>query len=351
MIMTKTSLSIIAKKAKVSIATVSRVLRTPNLTSTKTQLLVYQAMKALNVDLSKNLKDYQLVHQSNKILIIDNQLISKSLINFGIEQVLYEAGFQWFYWQFSYHVKNDIYHLIQYIKQNCFIGIIIINQAPYFNHLNNYKKSLPPIIFVNHFKNNFSCIHFDHMTIGFQTTKHLIDQGHNKIAIFVNSDKNANSSLFLQGYQQALNRINIQIDTDYIIQGCLTYEHGRDAVKTLLQSNKPPTALIFEDLSSLSCFDSNNNYAQNYLSSYRSLFGALHQAKESQSQQLHPLSITYISYSNDLQYNELDRLSRVNKPLYQMGCKSAQLLCDILKQDITSISQCHIIDTEMFFIK
>ncbi|WP_158092469.1 MULTISPECIES: LacI family DNA-binding transcriptional regulator [unclassified Gilliamella] len=349
--MTKTSLSIIAKKAKVSIATVSRVLRTPNLTSTKTQLLVYQAMKALNVDLSKNLKDYQLVHQSNKILIIDNQLISKSLINFGIEQVLYEAGFQWFYWQFSYHVKNDIYHLIQYIKQNCFIGIIIINQAPYFNHLNNYKKSLPPIIFVNHFKNNFSCIHFDHMTIGFQTTKHLIDQGHNKIAIFVNSDKNANSSLFLQGYQQALNRINIQIDTDYIIQGCLTYEHGRDAVKTLLQSNKPPTALIFEDLSSLSCFDSNNNYAQNYLSSYRSLFGALHQAKESQSQQLHPLSITYISYSNDLQYNELDRLSRVNKPLYQMGCKSAQLLCDILKQDITSISQCHIIDTEMFFIK
>lgn len=351
MIMTKTSLSIIAKKAKVSIATVSRVLRTPNLTSTKTQLLVYQAMKALNVDLSKNLKDYQLVHQSNKILIIDNQLISKSLINFGIEQVLYEAGFQWFYWQFSYHVKNDIYHLIQYIKQNCFIGIIIINQAPYFNHLNNYKKSLPPIIFVNHFKNNFSCIHFDHMTIGFQTTKHLIDQGHNKIAIFVNSYKNANSSLFLQGYQQALNRINIQIDTDYIIQGCLTYEHGRDAVKTLLQSNKPPTALIFEDLSSLSCFDSNNNYAQNYLSSYRSLFGALHQAKESQSQQLHPFSITYISYSNDLQYNELDRLSRVNKPLYQMGCKSAQLLCDILKQDITSISQCHIIDTEMFFIK
>ena len=351
MIMTKTSLSVIAQKAKVSIATVSRVLRTPNLTAPQTQLLVYQAMKALNVDMSKNLKDYQLVHQSNKILIIDNQLISKSLINFGIEQVLYEAGFQWFYWQFSYHVKNDIYHLIQYIKQNCFIGIIIINQAPYFNHLNNYKKSLPPIIFVNHFKNNFSCIHFDHMTIGFQTTKHLIDQGHNKIAIFVNSDKNANSSLFLQGYQQALHRINIQIDTDYIIQGCLTYEHGRDAVKTLLQRNKPPTALIFEDLSSLSCFDSNNNYAQNYLSSYRSLFGALHQANESLSQLLHPLAITYISYSNELQYNELDRLSRVNKPLYQMGCKSAQLLCEILKQDITSISQCHIIDTETFFIK
>jgi len=351
MIMTKTSLSVIARKAKVSIATVSRVLRTPNLTAPQTQLLVYQAMKALNVDISKNLKDYQLVHQSNKILIIDNQLISKSLINFGIEQVLHETGFQWFYWQFSYHAKNDIYHLIQYIKQNCFIGIIIINQAPYFSQLYNYKKSLPPIIFVNHFKNNFSCVHFDHLTIGFQTTQHLIDQGHNKIAIFVNSDKNANSSLFLQGYQQALQRINMPIDTDYIIQGCLTYEHGREAVRSLLQSNKPPSAIIFEDLSSLSCFDCDSYHAQNYLSSYRSLFGALHQAKESQSQLLHPLAITYISYSNDLQYNELDRLSRVNKPLYQMGCKSAQLLCQILKQDMTSLSQCHIIDTEMFFVK
>ena len=182
-------------------------------------------------------------------------------------------------------------------------------------------------------------------------SQHLIEQGHTKIAIFVNSDKNANSSLFLQGYQQALQRINMPIDTDYIIQGCLTYEHGREAIKTLLQSNRPPSAIIFEDHSSLSCFDCDSYHAQNYISSYRSLFGALHQAKESQSQLLHPLSITYISYSNDLQYNELDRLSRVNKPLYQMGCKSAQLLCEILKQDITSISQCHIIDTETFFIK
>ena len=350
MIMTKTSLSIIAKKAKVSIASVSRVLRTPNLTSPQTQFLVYQAIKALNVDMSKNLKDYQPVHKSNKILIIDNQLISKSLINFGIEQVLHEAGLELFYWQFPYHVNNDIYYLIQYIKQNCFIGIIIINQAPYLSQLYNYKKSLPPIVFVNHFKNNFSCVHFDHLTIGFQTTQYLIDKGHNKIAIFINSDKNASSSLFLQGYQLALQRINMPVDVDYVIQGCLTYEHGRDAVKTLLQSNKPPTAIIFEDLSSLSCFDSNSNHAQNYLSNYRSLFGALNQAKESQSQQLHPLSITYISHCNELQYNELDRLSRVNKPLYQMGCKSAQLLCDILKQDIASLPQCHIIDTETFFI-
>ncbi|MCX8583643.1 MULTISPECIES: LacI family DNA-binding transcriptional regulator [unclassified Gilliamella] len=345
--MAKISLSMIAKEAKVSIASVSRVLRTPNLTSPQTQFLVYQAMKALNVDLSKNLKDYQPVHESNKILVVDNQLISKSLINFGIEQVLHEAGFQLFYLQFPYKVKNDLYYLIQYIKQNCFIGIIIINQAPYLTQLYSYKNSLPPIVFVNHFKKNFTCVHFDHLTIGYQTTQHLIEQGHNKIAIFINSDKNTNSSFFLQGYQQAFQRINMPIDSDYVIQGCLTYEHGRDAIKTLLQSNKPPTAVIFEDLSSLSCYD--YYHTQNYLSNYRSLFGALHQVKKSQSQLLHPLAITYISHTNDLQYNELDQLSRVNKPLYKMGCKSAQLLCDLLEHNMTSLSQCHTIDTEMFF--
>jgi LacI family transcriptional regulator, repressor for deo operon, udp, cdd, tsx, nupC, and nupG len=350
MIMAKVSLSTIAKKANVSIASVSRVLRTPDATSPQTQSLVYQAMKSLNVDMSKNLKEYQSVQQSNKILIVDNQLISKSLINFGIEQVLHEAEFQLFYLQFPYNVKNDIYYLIQYIKQNCFIGIIIINQAPYLTHLYNYKKSLPPMVFVNHFKNNFSCVYFDHLTIAFRTTQHLIKKGHTKIAIFVNSDKNTNSSLFLQGYQQALQRISMPIDSDYVIQGCLTYEHGREAIKTLLHSNKPPTAIIFEDLSSLSCFDSNSYYSQNYLTSFRSLLGALHQAKESQSQLSNPVSITYISHSNELQYNELDKLNRVNKPLYKMGCKSAQLLCHILKQNMTSLPQYHIIETEPFFI-
>ena len=69
--MAKITLSAIAKKAKVSVASVSRVLRTPNMTSSRTQSIVYQAMKALNVDLSENLKDYQLDHSSNRILIID----------------------------------------------------------------------------------------------------------------------------------------------------------------------------------------------------------------------------------------------------------------------------------------
>ena len=125
--MAKITLSAIAKKAKVSVASVSRVLRTPNMTSSRTQSIVYQAMKDLNVDLSENLKDYQLNHSSNRILIIDNQLISKSLINFGIEQALCEVKLQFCYLQFSYQDDCDIYHLIQYITQNRFIGILIIN--------------------------------------------------------------------------------------------------------------------------------------------------------------------------------------------------------------------------------
>ena len=348
--MAKITLSAIAKKAKVSVASVSRVLRTPNMTSSQTQSVVYQAMKALNVDLSENLKDYQLDHTSNRILIIDNQLISKSLINYGIEQALYAVKLQFCYLQFSYQDDSDIYHLIQYITQNRFIGILIINQAPYLNNLYSYKKSLPPMVFVNHFKHNFSCVYFDHLTIGFKTTQQLIKKGNQRIAIFVNSDKSINSSFFLQGYQQSFQRYNLPIDSDYIIQGCLTYEHGRDAIKTLLNSNKPPTAIIFEDLSSLSFFDSDSYYAQNYLSCYRSLFGALHQVNKSQSNQLKSMSIAYISHSNEYQYNDLDKLNRINKPLYEMGNKSVHLLCDLLKQNMTSLARCHIIETEAFFI-
>ncbi|MWP62519.1 LacI family DNA-binding transcriptional regulator [Gilliamella sp. Pas-s25] len=347
--MTKITLSTIAKKANISVASVSRVLKKPHLTSPQTQLRVYQAIEELNIDIAKNFKPYQPIHSSKRILIIDNQLFSKSLINVGLEQVLKEEQYQWFYLQFPYNNKNDIYHIIRYVAQNTFDGIIIINDAPYLKTLISYKNTLPPIVLVNHFSLDFVCVHFDHLFIGYQMTQYLIDNYHNQIAILLNDDKAMNSVLLLQGYKQALLRANITIEPRYIIQGCFTYQHARAAIKKLINGTKSPTAVICADNFSLNYLNENHCTQQQHQLPDSMVLGALHQANESKAKLTKPLTISYFSASKELKYNELDSLCKINKPLFKMGQKSAALLCELIKNTIKPIKHCTIINAESMF--
>lgn len=346
--MTKITLSTIAKKANTSVASVSRVLKKPHLTSPQIQLCVYQTIEELNMDTSKNFKPYKPIHNSRKILIIDNQLYSKSLINAGLEQVLKEEQFQMFYLQFPYHNKTDIHHIIRYVAQHAFDGIIIINEAPYLKTLVTYKTTLPPIVLVNHFSLDFICVHFDHLLIGYQITKYLIDKSHTKIAILLNNEKLTSSTLLLQGYTQALMRANITIEPRYIIHGCFTYQHARSAVKKLINSTKSPSAIICTDNFSLNCLDK-NNYKDHNQSPDNMVLGAVHQANESQSKLTKPLTISYFSASKELKYNQLDNLSKINKPLFEMGQKSATLLCELIKSTTKPTKRCKIIEAESIF--
>ncbi|MCX8649457.1 LacI family DNA-binding transcriptional regulator [Gilliamella sp. B2776] len=347
--MAKKTLSTIAKQANLSIASVSRVLKKPHLTSPITQSKVYQAIEELNIDIHKNFKSRNDHHDSNKILVLDNQFITRTHINFGLEQTLTKAGFVTFYFRFPYHTRQDIHYLIKYISQHSFAGILVINDAPYLQELEKFKKVLPPIVLINHFSLNFICVHFDHLVIGHQITQYLLSNSHTKIAVLYNDKNKASSTLFLQGYKQALLRANLIVNKDYLIEDCFTYEHGKAAVKQLINSNSPPTAVICCDHINLNYLDEQCQKSEFFSTHYNVILGALHQAKESEIQLPKPLTITYLSHSTDRQYNELDKLSRINKPLYKMGQEAATLLCHYILNKLASTKHYHIIDTEAFF--
>lgn len=348
--MKKITLTTIAKQANVSIATVSRVLNTPNLTSPETQSRVYQTIEKLNIDTSTYLKPIHTIPENKKILIIDNQFLSRSLINLGVENRLKQNGYKFFYLRFPYDDKNDIHHLIRYVTQNLFDGIIIINDAAYLSKLVQYKTTLPPMILVNHFSLDFTCFYFDHLTIAFNITQYLVHQSHKKIAVILNDSNKISSSLFLQGYQQALLRANIEFDPNYLIHHCFSYEQGRSAIKKLIESNKPPTAIICTDNIHLNYTDEQFYELKDFQQPFAPVMGILDQVNESKKQLTTPFTITYINHSKDRLYNELDKLSRIYKPLYKMGQEAASLLCDILKHNSPSSLQYHLVETESIFI-
>ncbi|OCG01245.1 LacI family DNA-binding transcriptional regulator [Gilliamella sp. wkB112] len=346
MIKNKTTLATIAKHANVSIATVSRVLKKPNLTSPITQSKVFQAIEELHVDTCDKVNAHNTITNNKTILIIDNQLISHSLINYGIEQVLNATGYKIFYLRFPYSEDKDIQHLIRYATQNLFAGIIIINEAPYLTKLSQYMVCLPPVILVNHFHAEFNCVYFDHLIMAHQITKYLIEHAHHKIALLLGHPDKISSTHLLQGYKQALDRANLTIDTDYIIKDCFTYEHGQLAVKNLLSSNKPPTAIICADNINLSYLDEKYYNKQHYQLDYRAVLGALAQAHIHQST---APTLVYISHSNQRHYNELDTLSRMYKPLYKMGQQAAALLSKKVKNNDSVTKHYHLLKAEAIF--
>ena len=332
--MTKPTMRDVAKHANVSVATVSRVINLPHLTSDRAQLKVHQVIEELGYDTTQLLKPKAPKYHHKKILVIDNQLFSNSQINKGLESSAKAAGYKLLYLRFLYFTDYETQQIIHYTLNHKVDGIIFINDSPYLHELQKLITVLPPLVVLNYFSLDYSCLYFDHLTIAFKATEYLLQQGHNRIACLIPSREKQSNIYIQQGYTQALNRLGHSFNIDYFIEGCCTFESGRLAVKTLMKSRQPPTALI--------CFDSTNlNYldedcfieaSSSQPSSEQSLLkGVLYQIKKLGLVIPGHLSIMHTTHLQQHEVFTEPLLTHIHKPLYKMGEEGFALLLTKLK--------------------
>lgn len=349
MIKQKITLSVIAQRANLSIASVSRVLRQPNITSISTQKRVREAINSLNVETQDLFKSYQPQNASYKILIIDNQLQTNSFINYTLENELAFHGYHIVYFRFLNVQQQEINQMIHFTLTSSFDGILIINEAPYLKKLIPYRHTLPPIVLVNHFSLDFPCVYFDHLMMAYNITNYFASRAHKRIAILLGDENKASSNYLIQGYQQAIQRANLLIDNNYIIPNCFSYQHGKLAIKNLMESALPPTAVIFADHLCLSCSDNAERKVTHLISPYDAVRGALQQCNEMEIHIPHQLAFIYFSHDTQKQHNELDTLSCVNKPIHEMGKKSVGLLLQLLNKKTHAIKIANSIEAHLVF--
>ncbi len=345
----KITLTDIAKQADVSIATVSRVMRTPHITSWATQKRVHHAMTLLNWHGNNKLKPHCGQIQSKTILVIDNQLIPHSLINIGLEEKLNQYGYKIVYLRFVYCDEKDIYQLINFTLNHAVDGIIIINHAPYLKNLTTYTYALPPIVLVNQFSLKLPCVYFDHLTTAYQITRYYLNKNHKRIAILLNNDISQSATHLLQGYQQALQRGNIQIEPDYIMPNCFSYQHGQLAIKTLMTHQKPPTAIIITDSLCLNYTDMTYRTSHTPCLYHSALLGALHQCNQMGITIPHQLGLFYFSHNTEKHHNQLDTLNTASKPLKKMGEDAADLLLKLFGKTTQRIQIATPIETALIY--
>src|SRR5690606_1217875 len=84
----------------------------------------------------------------------------------------------------------------------------------------------------------------DNKHAGYLATRHLIEQGHTRIACVTGPAHVHPSSRRVVGYQEALQEAGLPLQEEYILPGDFSAQSGWEATRTLLALPQPPSAIF-----------------------------------------------------------------------------------------------------------
>jgi LacI family transcriptional regulator len=246
----KTTIYDIAKKLNIAAATVSRALNnSPKISKATIELVQSTALK-MNYKQNKlalALKSGKSFNVGVIVPRINNNFFS-SVIR-GIEEKLYPEGFHVIICQTHDDAKLEIENINSLINAQI-DGILMsisnleIEKDEIFNKLIKTKNI--PIVFFDKKKpiKGISSVTIDDFKGGYDSTKHLIDQGCKRIAHLTNNRSFEIYKNRYQGYVQALQDNGLELDESLVIESRSNLEDGKIAVRKLLDLKKRPDAIF-----------------------------------------------------------------------------------------------------------
>lgn len=145
----------------------------------------------------------------------------------------------------------------------------------------------------------------------FDATEYLIQQGHSRIALITGSMDLGCSQERLKGYQAALQKNAIPVESEWIIEGDFEQATGYEAGKKLMSLSKRPTAI----------FASNDMMAFGVMDAVRDLGLKI------------PGDISVIGFDDIFQSSQtMPGLTTVHQPLEQMGREATRMLMEMMSE-------------------
>lgn len=317
----KATIKDVAKKADVSIATVSLVMHGNGRISQETSKRVFKAIKDLGYHPSRSARG----------------LVSKKTGNIGF--ILTDDHFlrtEPFYTRIflgtEFHAHKDEYYILlttipsdfsdndplpRFILEENVDGIIIAGKIP-TSLIDRLCDLNLPLVFVDFVPPNYQCstVQIDNVNGGFLATQHLIQLGHKHIGFIAGDIRHPSINDRLMGYRKALEQYDISINSDHYVVD-MDYPdriNGYNATKRLLKQNKKITAL----------FAANDAMA----------IGAMQYCKDNRLEI--PGDVSIIGF-DDVEADLLidPPLSTIRVPKIELGTEAMQLMVNILKNKNT----------------
>jgi DNA-binding LacI/PurR family transcriptional regulator len=299
----------VAKRAEVSIATVSAVLNRTAYVSPELTKRVKQAVEEM---------DYTINHLAHSLQTRTTRTIGMLIpdaanpdpfygqVVRGAEDVFRKKG----YLLILGHTYNRVEEQSRYLSafRSRLVDGILLFQAPgEDSELERMAKVKKPIVFVGRIPagRQADIVATDILQGTQVAVKYLLKKGHTRIGLVTVAASMSVSSLRVEGWRTQLRRQGLPIEEKYVVAGELSSDAGREATLRLLDLPQPPTAI----------------FADNLVIST----GILKGLKE--RKQRIPEDVELVS-SDDAEWLDVFQpaITTVVQPSYQLGMQSAELL-------------------------
>jgi len=229
----------VAKLAGVSVATVSRFIRSPEIVAPKSAAKVKQAISELNYTpnlLARNFSE----SRSYTVMVLVPDLTNPFLADLihGIEKVGRQLGYQFILVEIS-PLEPEFESLLDKPETKAVDGIIqLFATLP-----QNYNASTPLVILSDCSDDaSLPSVTIDDTAASYEMVNHLISLGHRRIACLKGSDFVQASSKRYEGYKNALKKA--QIEDEIVIETAYTLSSGEEAANEFVKLDPRPTAVF-----------------------------------------------------------------------------------------------------------
>ncbi len=305
------SVKLIARKAGVSTATVSRVMHQSDKVRPETCRKVEAAMQELQITPDELVRAKRTNSCVIGIVVPDITNIFFSQIISGIEEVASQNGISLFICN-TRESDNQEIHYLRLLNDAQVGGVIITPTSDdddsvnneYLNLLGNMK--IPIVLVDRDVKySNYDGVFIDNERGAFEATRLLLQNGHRKIAIISGPNNTMPGRDRLKGYRLAFEAMNVPMDESLVLQGDFSTKSGWELTEKILTERPDITAI----------FSSNNLMTMGCL-------GALTKAG------IHPpKGMALIGFDDISTLEMLDvQLTVVDRPTVEMGRQAMMLM-------------------------
>ncbi|MBU3203815.1 LacI family DNA-binding transcriptional regulator [Clostridium algidicarnis] len=309
------TISDIAEKAGVSLATVSRVLNDSGYVKEETRIRVQKVIKDLNYtpsaiarSLSKN--------KTNTIGVIVPDIVNPFFgeVIKGITEVAEKSGLNIILCNTDESKEKEL-RALKVLTEQRIQGIIIAPTSAEDEFNSEYLKTLEnmgiPIVLVdgNVKYTTFNGVFVDNIKGAYEATEALIKEGHRKIGVITGRMNSKPAKDRYLGYQKALLMNNISLDEKYTFYGDYKEETAYKITKDIIKMKDRPTALfVCSNMTTLGSLK------------------AIYEEKINIPEDISLVAFDKVEILNILGFN----ISYVNGPSVEMGKLGMQMLVDIL---------------------
>lgn len=242
------SMNEVAKKAGVSVATVSRVLNNSNSVNEATRTKITKAIKDLNYQpnrVAKRLRSKSISSNLIGVLIPDIQNPFYVDVLRGIEDVASTKNYAIIMCNFGQDKEKERMYL-EILQSESIDGLVAAPASETDPQLKKMLANGMPVVCVDRGlkDSNVDVVLVDNVSGAYKAVDHLIKSGYKRIAYISGMPTIPSTILRGEGYRKALEDNNIEFDPELVKSGDSKHESGVKLCEELLSMPTPPDAFF-----------------------------------------------------------------------------------------------------------